>query len=64
MSKTKWGKEVKANIGHLSKGRLYECKTIKRTWWLRLGIPEAGQQKQHDCGLGPKTLSEKMESSS
>lgn len=63
MPKTKRGKEVKANVGHLSKGRLYKCNTIKRAWWLRRGIPEAGRQKQRDDELGPKTHSEKMESS-
>lgn len=64
MPKTKWGKEIKAKVGHLCKGRLYKCETIKQAWWLKLGIPEAGRQKQGDCELGPKTLSEKIESSS
>lgn len=72
MPKTKRGKEVKANVGHLkvkanvghlSKGRLYKCNTIKRAQWLRLGIPEAGRQKQCDYELGPETHSEKMERS-
>lgn len=54
LAENKVGKEVKPKVDRLSKGRLYECKTIKQAQWLRHVIPEVGWQKLHDCEWDPK----------